>query len=95
MLAIGGQQDNIHVLRTSDYTPITTTFATGHGWVNDLDFNYNGENFIACGNTQNVKLWELTAPTTFTYRDSSNNVGSGVNIFTCRFAKFKSFIAYG
>ena len=39
MIAIGGLQDNLHILRVSDYTTITTTFATGHGTVNEVDFD--------------------------------------------------------
>jgi hypothetical protein len=57
MIGIGGGQDSVHILRVSDYTTITTSLATGHGSVNELDFNEATTNMITCGNTNVTKLY--------------------------------------
>jgi len=57
MIGIGGSQDSVHILRVSDYTPITTSLATGHGSVNEIDFNEATTNMITCGNTNVTKLY--------------------------------------
>lgn len=57
-----------------------------------MDFNYNGNNFITCGNSNTVKLWEISG-TSFIYRDQTSSTGQ--NVLTCKFAKYVSSIAYG
>lgn len=92
MIAVGGNQDSIHILRASDYTPITTSLATGQVVVYDIDFNEAMTNMISCGFRNYTNLYQIQAGPTFTPRGNSGDKHQ--SILACKFLKNSNYVAY-
>ena len=60
IIGIGGDQDNIHLMRVSDYSILNTSIQSGQGAVFELDFLNGGAHMVSCGNNNRIKLYSVS-----------------------------------
>ena len=60
MVAIGGNSDNVKILDASTFA-VTKTLATDHGYVNDVDFSYDSDRLLTCGDDDEFRTWKTNS----------------------------------
>jgi WD40 repeat protein len=60
LIGVAGAQNNVHILNGLTLALISTLNTNHNNIVFDLDFRYDSQCLITCGNDQNTKIWNTT-----------------------------------
>jgi len=59
LIAIAGEDDNVDLISSTSFNLIDQ-INTGHGKVYDVDFTYDSQHLLTCGDDEKSKLWNVT-----------------------------------
>lgn len=60
LIAIAGEQNNVHVININTFTLNLTLNANHNGIVFDVDFSYDSSKIITCGDDGHTKIWKTS-----------------------------------
>ena len=55
-VAVGGDSDDVKILNFNTFG-LTKTLSTGHGYVYDVDYRYDNQRLLTCGDDKEIKAW--------------------------------------
>lgn len=59
-MAIGGAQNVIHIINTTTFAQVRTIDTQHNNIVFDLDFRYDSQMLLTCGDDGKTKIWKVS-----------------------------------
>lgn len=86
LIAVGMDQNNVVILGVPSLN-VVTSVTTAHGVVNEVDWSWDGQFLLTCGDNDRGAVYSYSAPSTFAAFWNSGSDFSN-DIVLCRFARF-------